>query len=120
MRLDDGTISRVLGKPLSLAELLDAIATRLKPGAPLLLADMFGKRDSPECKDQETVWRNLQISAGVDPEEVDKSIRSAAKDTHPISENRLSELLDGAGFENITLFFRSLMFGGWMARKKPA
>jgi tRNA (cmo5U34)-methyltransferase len=99
-------------------KLLDAVATRLKPGAPLVLADMFGNRDSPEYKDQETNWRNLQITAGIDPQDVDKSIRHAAKDTYPITEYRLSELLDESGFEVITPFFRSLMFGGWLARKK--
>jgi tRNA (cmo5U34)-methyltransferase len=99
-------------------KLLNGVATRLKPGAPLILADMFGDRDSPEYKDQETVWRNLQITAGIDTQDVDKSIRHAAKDTYPITEHRLSELLDESGFEAITPFFRSLMFGGWLARKK--
>ena len=99
-------------------KLLDAIALRLKPGAPLVLADMFGERDGPEFKAQEGVWRSMQIAAGVDPEDVDKSIRHAAKDTYPISENRLCQLLDGAGFEPPTPFFRSLMFGGWVTRKK--
>ena len=98
--------------------LLDAIATRLKPGAPLVLADMFGDRNTPQFKKQEAVWRNLQLKAGADPQEVEKSIRHAAKDTHPITERRLSELLDEAGFEPITPFFRSLMFGGWLVRKK--
>ena len=101
-------------------KLFDAVATRLKPGAPLVLADMFGDRETPEYKNQETVWRNLQISAGADPKDVDNNIRRAARDTHPIGEHRLSELLDESGFEAITPFFRSLMFGGWLTRKKFA
>jgi len=100
--------------------LLKSIADRLKPGAALVLGDMFGNRSSPQFKDQETIWRNMQIAAGVEADVVDKSIRHAAKDTYPISENRLCELLDEAGFEDISPFFRSLMFGGWLARKRGA
>jgi len=100
------------------ADLLDDIAKRLKPGAPLVIADMFGNRKSPGFENQEKIWRALQIRAGIDAEDVDKSIRHAEKDTHPITEDRLFDLLDGAGFENVTPFFRSLMFGGWVARKK--
>lgn len=100
--------------------LLGAIAARLKPGAPLVLADMFGDREDSAYKDQEVVWKNQQIAGGADPQDVEKSIRHAAKDTYPIPERRLSELLDEAGFDLVTPFFRSLMFGGWLSRKKPA
>ncbi|MBT3305835.1 MAG: class I SAM-dependent methyltransferase [Alphaproteobacteria bacterium] len=98
--------------------LLSDIAARLKPGAPLILADMFGDRDSTAYKDQEAVWRNLQILGGAEPEDVDDNIRHAARDTYTIDEARLGELLDEAGLTTPTPFFRSLMFGGWVARKK--
>ncbi|NQV85179.1 MAG: class I SAM-dependent methyltransferase [Rhodospirillales bacterium] len=101
-------------------KLLGAVATRLKPGAPLILADMFGDRDSAAYKDQDAVWRNMQIKGGAEPEDVDDNIRRAAKDTYPIGEPRLSELLREAGLTTMTPFFRSLMFGGWLARKKTA
>ncbi|NQU59655.1 MAG: class I SAM-dependent methyltransferase [Rhodospirillales bacterium] len=100
------------------AGILDAIARRLKPGAALVIGDMFGVRGTAAYQDQEAVWRGLQIAAGIDAEDVDKSIRHAEKDTHPIPEERLFDLLEGAGFGTVTPFFLSLMFGGWVARKK--
>lgn len=100
--------------------LLTDIARHLKPGAPLVLSDMFGPAwDEPWQAQLRTLWRHLQLAAGIPAEEVEKGFRHVDRDIHPVTEERLAELLEQAGFEPPRPFFRALCFGGWVARRKP-
>ena len=39
------------------------------------------------------------------------------KSLYPVSETRVLELLQQAGFSKLTQFYRCLLIGGWMAMK---
>jgi tRNA (cmo5U34)-methyltransferase len=98
-------------------QLLTEVAEHLKPGAPLVLADLFGSWDEAWQQQLRAWWRHLQLSAGIPEDDVDKGFRHVDRDIHPVTEPRLAELLEQAGFAPPEPFFRALCFGGWVARK---
>lgn len=101
------------------AALLGEVARHLKPGARLVLADLFGPGwDDPWQGRLRQMWRQSQVSAGIAPEAVDKGFAHVDRDIHPVTEARLGELLVGAGFGVPRPFFRALCFGGWVAERR--
>jgi tRNA (cmo5U34)-methyltransferase len=99
--------------------LLSEIAKRMKPEAPLVLADLFGPAwDDPWQAELRTFWRHLQRAAGIDEDAIEKGFRHVDRDIHPLTEDRLAALLNEAGFESPKPYFRALCFGGWVARRK--
>ncbi|OAN47998.1 SAM-dependent methyltransferase [Paramagnetospirillum marisnigri] len=99
------------------AALLEEISSHLKPGAPLVLADLFGRWDDAWQQQLRAWWRHLQLAAGIPEGEVEKGFRHIDRDIFPVTETRLAELLAGAGFGPPQPYFRALCFGGWVARK---
>ncbi|HLO76918.1 MAG TPA: methyltransferase domain-containing protein [Magnetospirillum sp.] len=98
--------------------LLTDLAKHLKPGAPLVLGDLFGPDwSNPWQAELRTYWRHLQQAAGIAPADVDKGFSHVDRDIHPVTEDRLEELLKQAGFGPPRQFFRALCFGGWLARR---
>lgn len=97
--------------------LLEEVSAHLKPGAPLVLADLFGRWDEPWQQQLRSWWRHLQLAAGIPEAEVDKGFRHIDRDFHLVTEARLAELLAAAGFGPPEPYFRALCFGGWVARK---
>lgn len=97
--------------------ILQAIASRLKPGAPLILAGnhyayaakplllaAWGERWRMQGASQDEVKAKLgKILQGADP---------------PPSEEAVMTLLDNAGFEKPQRFFASLFWGAWVSFKK--
>jgi tRNA (cmo5U34)-methyltransferase len=99
--------------------LLTDIAQHLKPGAPLVQADLFGPSwGEPWQSELRTFWGHLQKSAGIGEEDIARGFRHVDRDIHPVTEERLAELLDQAGFAPPKPYFRALCFGGWVARRK--
>lgn len=98
--------------------LLGDIARRLRPGAPLVLADLFGPAwDEPWQASLRLFWRHLQQAAGIAPADIDKGFAHVDRDIHPVTEARLAELLAAAGFGPPRPFFRALCFGGWVTQR---
>lgn len=101
------------------AALLADMAKHMKPGAPLVLADLFGPAwDEPWQAELRTFWRHLQRAAGIAPADIDKGFSHVDRDIHPVTEARLAQLLTAAGFSAPQPFFRALCFGGWVARRQ--
>lgn len=99
-------------------DLLSDLAKHLKPGAPLVLADLFGPGwDESWQAELRTYWRHLQRAAGIGASEIDKGFSHVDRDIHPVTEERLTQLLAQAGFGPPQPFFRALCFGGWLARR---
>lgn len=100
-------------------ELLKDIAEHLKPGAPLILADLFGPGWGDAWQAElRLFWGNLQKSAGIPAEDIARGFKHVDRNIHPVTEARLAELLDQAGFTPPQPFFRALCFGGWLTRRK--
>ena len=100
-------------------QLLKDTAQCLKPGAELVLADLHGNKSSPYFAKFRQAWQALYFS------KLDSEARAKAEanfqtsidnSIHFISEARIIELLQAAGFDRITKFYNAFLFGGWIAR----
>ncbi|VEP11754.1 conserved hypothetical protein [Hyella patelloides LEGE 07179] len=99
-------------------KLLKNIAHRLKPGAELILADLFGDISLPYFVKLMQSWKELYFS------QLDETARIKAEENFQnsinnsiyfVPEARIIELLQTAGFSKITKFYNAFLFGGWIA-----
>jgi tRNA (cmo5U34)-methyltransferase len=118
-------------------QLLKDIARHLKPGAELILADLYGDRSLPyfdklrkawqalyfsQLDDAECVTRQAPPLQGGEPRDESRVKAEANFQTsidnsiYFITEARIIELLQAAGFSNITKFYNAFLFGGWIAQ----
>src|SRR5262249_32518579 len=98
-------------------KLLCDVATRLKPGAPLVLMDAHGDLSAPGSQRFLEAWKHQQNLAGVEWEEVESGMKERMKAIHFVSPSRIEQLLKEAGFRRIQHFFQNLIVGGWIAFK---
>lgn len=94
--------------------LLQSVSDKLKQGATLILLDIFGNKT--------TFLVNLKLMEQLLPKELEGMIIKERLETlpervHPISEKRLSELLQKTGFSKPIRFFQSAIYGGWIVKK---
>jgi tRNA (cmo5U34)-methyltransferase len=96
------------------AALLNAIARRMKPGAPLILA---GNRHAYAGKPLFlAAWGERWRMHGAGEEEVSSKLGKILQGADPpASDAAIAELLADAGFSTPDLFFSSLFWGGWIA-----
>lgn len=99
-------------------DLLRSIAARLKPGAPLILADMHEDPGSPRYQRIVKAWARWQLANGIDPVEVEKGLRHVERDVHFVPLPRLHDLLDEAGFTVPEHFYHAFLFGGFITWRK--
>jgi tRNA (cmo5U34)-methyltransferase len=98
--------------------LLRELATRLRPGAPLLLADMTGERGAPEYELLLDVWEaHLRTRAGAPPDAAGAAVAAVRADLRPVDERRLGALLADAGFEPPLRYWQGLTAAAWVARR---
>ncbi len=95
--------------------LLKDIAQRLEKDAPFVLLDITG--DKLQIKQNLNILKQL-LSSDVDQESIDYRLHRIENKLHPISEERLSELLVEAGFEIPLRFFQNSIYMGWITKRK--
>lgn len=97
--------------------ILEAIATRLKPGAPLILAgNRFSYASQPLLL---AAWGERWRMHGASADEVKVKLGKILQGADPPhSEAEVARFLAGAGFEEPTWFFSSLFWGACLARKR--
>src|SRR5262249_52713224 len=96
--------------------LLASISERLKPGAPFLMATLFGDINSTRflrLNDARTAWA---VAKGMDPQVAKELCDPKRKDMHIVSEERLKSLLRSAGFIDVQRVCQMLNVGLWFAR----
>ena len=95
---------------------LKAIRQRLKPGAPFVLATMYGNPDDPAFDELFSLWKAYWLDATnlsvAEMDEMEKTVRALSF----IPEEEIIRLLSKAGFGKIAKFFATNMFGGWISR----
>lgn len=99
-------------------ELLKSIGSHLKKGSPLILVDGFGDRSTAGFDRTLLAWKEFVKTQGVDPVFVEDGFRGILNRLHFVSDARITELLDEAGFEHPTRFFMGFLYGGWVVIKK--
>jgi tRNA (cmo5U34)-methyltransferase len=98
--------------------LLRDVGARLRPGAPLLLADMAGERDSPEYALLLGAWEtHLRAAAGAPADAAARAVTAVRAGIHPVDERRLGALLADAGFGPPLRYWQGLTAGAWVARR---
>lgn len=98
------------------SRLLESLAARLRPGAPLILAgNHYAYASQPLLL---AAWAERWRMHGANAEEIEAKfgkIRQGADPPH--SEAAVAALLAAAGFGAPTRFFSSLFWGAWIARR---
>jgi tRNA (cmo5U34)-methyltransferase len=98
-------------------EILKAIAARLKPGAPLVLAANYRSYTSQPLLLR--AWKERWRLHGATPDELNIRFANIANAADPpVSEHVVTDLLARAGFEPPLRFFASLFWGAWIARRE--
>ena len=97
-------------------KLLHAIASRLTPGAPLILAgNRYAYASQPLLL---AAWGERWRMAGAAAEEVRAKLGKILEGADPpTSEAMVAELLSDAGFDTPTWFFSSLFWGACLAKR---
>jgi tRNA (cmo5U34)-methyltransferase len=98
-------------------DLLRSIATRLKPGSPLILANMHGDLRDPVTQRLYQAWKRRQIARGMSASDADAMFQGLPQVVHFVSSERIRELLSEAGFGDVEPVFNAFVIGGWLARK---
>jgi tRNA (cmo5U34)-methyltransferase len=98
--------------------LLRAVASRVRPGGPVILFDLHGEPSSAQYSKMRAAWRRFQAHRGLDPQAV--SDFNARLDTgmHFVSADRLAATWDEAGLALETMFWKALLYGGWVLRAR--
>jgi tRNA (cmo5U34)-methyltransferase len=94
-------------------KLLGNIKNHLKPGTPFVLVSAYGDRDSAELQDRINVWKSFFLDAGFEKSKVDDMGKGIMKISF-IPANQIERLLAEAGFTNITQFYSTGLFAGWI------
>ncbi|PIG92992.1 class I SAM-dependent methyltransferase [Gloeocapsopsis sp. IPPAS B-1203] len=95
--------------------LLQSIAQRLKSSAAFVLVDMFGEKGSGEFEKTAAIIKIFWEDMGMSSEQINEILERINTMVYPIAESRTIELLQQAGFGNITRFYTGLWIGGWLA-----
>lgn len=95
--------------------LIRDIATRLKPGAPLLLASLYDGGDTPTLLE---AWKTLQELSGMTREAVDERMAPRLAEARPVGDEELGTLLADGGFTPPLRYFQGLMMAGWIAWRR--
>ncbi|HGL4262091.1 SAM-dependent methyltransferase [Burkholderia dolosa] len=99
------------------AALLDAIARRMKPGAPLVIAGNYRRyADHRRLLD---AWQQRWRMKGATPDAVRAQLAKILQGADPpASEEAVAALLHDAGFDTPLRFFASLFWGAWIALRR--
>ena len=95
--------------------LLKDIADRLVSGAPFVMLDITG--DKNQIRQNLKVLR-LLLPDGLDNVQISSRLNRIENELYAVSEERLSELCEDAGFEPPLRFSQSSIYMGWLTKKK--
>jgi tRNA (cmo5U34)-methyltransferase len=111
-----GVLHHLPGEEAKLA-ILAAIAKRLRPGAPFILA---GNRHAYASRPLFlAAWGQRWRMHGASLEEIDAKLAKILQGADPpASDEKVAELLAATGFEPPVQFFSSLFWGGWITQRR--
>ncbi|AKT42075.1 class I SAM-dependent methyltransferase [Chondromyces crocatus] len=93
------------------------IHERLAPGAPFILINFCADKTAPSFEDQLRLYRAYPIHQGLPVEMAEHASRSVTELVPLVPPEREVALLQEAGFEDVTLFYKAFLFNGWIVRK---
>ncbi len=97
--------------------ILDAVAARLKLGAPLIMACNRHRYESQPLF--LSAWSERWRMNGVADEEIESKLGKILQGADPpASDADIDSMLAMSGFDKPALFFSSLFWGGWITKRK--
>lgn len=95
--------------------LLKTVKENLEPGAPFVLVTMYGDQNKPEFDERMNLWKSIWLDlTDLTQEDVD-DMEESVRELSFVSSNEIEELMNQAGYERVTQFFSTTLFGGWIA-----
>lgn len=113
-------VGHFIRDPAQKLEYFRAIARNLKPGAPFILADLYGDRRAPEFVPLLKAWLLYYVSHGATAEKLTADLQHIFENMDFTPEDALRDLLAAAGFTDVVRFYQSYLFGGWIATRSGA
>ncbi|MFX3673072.1 MAG: class I SAM-dependent methyltransferase [Paenisporosarcina sp.] len=98
--------------------LLKTVKENLEPGAPFALVTMFGDQSQPEFDERMNLWKSIWLDLTDLTREDVEGMEESVRELSFVSANEIEGLLEQAGFERVTQFFSTTLFGGWIAHAK--
>jgi len=119
-RFDGATsvfVAHFLQDPTVQQQYVRAIARRLRPGSPLVLADLFEGPSAEVFDALVAAWRHGVRRAGLSDEAVERTFDQIERQIDFVAADALSQILTDAGFSAPTRFYQNLLWGGWWTHK---
>ena len=95
--------------------LLKKVKENLEPGAPFVLVSMYGDQSNPEFDERMNLWRSIWLDLTDLTQEDVEGMEESVRELSFIPSDQIEDLLELAGFERVTQFFSTTLFGGWIA-----
>ena len=95
---------------------LQAIRTRLRPGAPFVIVDHCLERADPQFERRIDRYARFALASGAPFEDVARACEGIRTMVPMISREREAVLLEQAGFGAIELFYAGFLWTGWTAQ----
>ncbi len=96
---------------------LKSIYSRMKSSSIFILVDVFGEKGTDDFREMISLVKRFWEETGITEAKKAEILETMEKGVYPISENRVLELLEQAGFSKVMRFYTGLWVGGWMAVK---
>lgn len=96
---------------------LQSIAKRMKSSGTFILVDVFGEKGTDDFQEMISLIKEFWQEAGIIEAKKAEILETMEKGVYPISETRVLQLLEQAGFSKVIRFYTGLWVGGWMAVK---
>lgn len=93
-----------------------AIAHRVRPGAPLLLADLYEDASGDAREQLTAAWRRAVRRAGMEAEATENAFARMERQIDFVPEDELAQILDETGFSAPTRFYQCFLWGAWWTR----
>jgi tRNA (cmo5U34)-methyltransferase len=94
-----------------------AIADRLRPGAPLVVADLAAPAPSARLV---TLWERAWLYADVPAERVARLRETFGKQVAVLPEEEVAAIIAAGGFDEPTRCFQGILIHGWLARRSES
>jgi len=96
---------------------LQSIAQRMKSSSTFILVDVFGEKGTDDFQQIVSLIKKFWQQRGIPEAKQIELLETMDQGVYQISETRVLELLEQAGFSKMIRFYTGLWVGGWVALK---
>jgi tRNA (cmo5U34)-methyltransferase len=101
-------------------ELMQSVADRVRPGAPVALFDLHGDRDSTAFRALEPGWVEFMSIRGLQGDALQSFLDRLRKGIAYVPESRVLEICEQADLQLVCKYFGGFLYGGWLLARGTA